>query len=353
MAYQILNPGIKHWLTPGCDGVVGYVEATSDPFGIGHFWVAAGDPICAKDQVGEVAQRFEHAAGAHAARVCWFGADQRLREVLTPSHRYSEMRLGAQPVWDPSGWEDIVRRKSSLRAQINRAHNKGVAVLAWSQGRAHNHPVLQRILRDWLSRRGLPTLHFLVEPDTLGTLDDRQLLVAEQDGVPIAFLTLTPVPARHGWLVEQIVQARSAPNGTASLLIDAAMRWAAEARSPYVTLGLSPLSPHAPPAEDEPVWLRALLGWMRAHGRRFYNFRGLDAFKAKFVPDRWDPITAFAQIRRPSPRVLYAITDAFAGPRSPERLLGKALVTAVGKEAETLRGRISGLGKRTSRGRPG
>jgi len=45
----------------------------------------------------------------------------------------------------------------------------------------------------------------------------------------------------------------------------------------------SPLSRRATISREEnPLWLRWLLSWAQAHGKRFYNFDGLDAFKTKF-----------------------------------------------------------------------
>ena len=35
--------------------------------------------------------------------------------------------------------------------------------------------------------------------------------------------------------------------------------------------------------------------WVRAHGKRFYNFEGLEAFKSKFRPDGWEPIARTKQ----------------------------------------------------------
>ncbi len=336
-AYQLLNPGIRHWLCPDGDAVVGYATATTRPGGPVRMWIAAGGPVCAPERVGPVADDFEAAAARAGCRVCWFGADSRLRNVRAGDEGYSEMTLGAQPVWDPARWPAILAGKASLRAQRNRAKNKGAQVSLWASATATNHPALQRCLEEWLSDKGLPPLHFLVEPDTLGSLGDRRVFVAERAGAPVGFLILTPVPARRGWLVEQIIRGNDAPNGTATLLVDAAMRAAAETGSRYVTMGLSPLSTRGVRSSPNPVWLRLSLGWVRAHTRRFYNFRGLEAFKAKFVPDRWDPITAIANEPHPSPSTLYAIADAFSGPRSPVALVGRALAKAAGEEVRTFR----------------
>ncbi len=55
---------------------------------------------------------------------------------------------------------------------------------------------------------------------------------------------------------------------------------------------------------------------MRAHGTRFYNFRGLEHFKAKFKPQTWEPVFAVAAESRIRPGTLYAVMGAFTG-RSP------------------------------------
>jgi phosphatidylglycerol lysyltransferase len=240
--------------------------------------------------------------------------------------------LGAQPVWDPNHWPVAVARRGSLRAQFNRARNKGVTVSEWPSKKAENHSALRACLSQWLTTRHLPPLHFMVEPETLSHLRDRRVFVAERGGEVLAFTVLSPVPARNGWLVEQIVRGVNAPNGTAELLIDAAMRSIAESGSDYATLGLSPLSERAGLSQlPQPMWLRFLLRWVRLHGSRFYNFGGLDAFKAKFNPEIWEPIYAIAEGRRFPLRALYAIAGAFSG-GAPIRLVVLALLRAVRDE---------------------
>ncbi|MEO1630098.1 MAG: phosphatidylglycerol lysyltransferase domain-containing protein, partial [Bacteroidota bacterium] len=118
-AYQLLNPGLSYWFAPGDRAVVGYVETRR--LSGRAMWVVAGEPVCTEDYVAEAAHRFAAAAQAQRARVCYFGADERLRTVLAGRPDYSQMTLGAQPVWDPARWDDILASKSSLRAQRNRA----------------------------------------------------------------------------------------------------------------------------------------------------------------------------------------------------------------------------------------
>lgn len=325
-AYQIINPGIALWFDPRGDAVVGYVEYH-------RVCVVAGAPVCPVDRLPAVMQAFEAEAALGGRRVCYFGAESRLEDRLHASRSHAMVLLGAQPAWDPAHWAGIVAHKASLRAQLHRARNKGVVVAPMPPAIATDNPELRRVLDEWLGTRGLPPLHFLVEPDTLARLFDRRIFVASLRGRAVAFLVASPAPARNGWLVEQILRGAGAPNGTNELLLDAAMRALAADGYTYVTLGLSPLSAHAPreAATHDPLWLRLLLHWVRAHGRRFYNFAGLDHFKAKFQPDRWEPVYAVASEADFSPSMLYAIAGAFSG-GSPVLTVSRALWRALRTE---------------------
>jgi phosphatidylglycerol lysyltransferase len=202
--------------------------------------------------------------------------------------------------------------RSSLRAQLARARNKAVRVEEWPADRAVGSPLLASCLQGWLGSRGLPPLHFLVESDTLTNLRDRRTFVATRDDRVIGFVVGSPIPLRDGWLIEQVVRRPEAPNGTAELLLDAAIRRLGEAGSDHVALGAAPLSERAGRIEVSPV-VRGVLAWARAHTRRFYNFAGLEAFKAKFNPDWWEPVYAIAREPRFSLGTLWAVAGAYAG----------------------------------------
>ena len=273
-------------------------------------------------------------AAGNNERVCYFCAEARLESIYSESENHSKFLLGAQPVWQPKNWAEIIKTHKSLRAQLNRARNKAVTVAEWSAEKAHDNPLLVECLHAWLASKGLPPLAFLVEPDTLSRLADRRVFVAGCGEKIVGFLLLSPVVQRNGWLFEQFVHHPGlAPNGTVELMIDTAMRVLAEDGFEYATLGLAPLSKRAviKPFQN-PLWLRLLLAWMRKHGQRFYNFDGLDAFKAKLRPEEWEPVFAVSNEPRISPRTIYAIASAFSG-NAPIRLfvggLARALMTEI------------------------
>jgi phosphatidylglycerol lysyltransferase len=328
--FQIVNPGIEYWFGTDGESVVGYVTS-------GSLRVVAGAPVCDKAHLAAVIAAFEQDSNASGLGVCYFGAEARLESVLRGDPDHSNVLLGAQPVWDPAKWASLVSTHASIRSQLNRARNKGVVVREWSVDAARNNPALQECLHQWLESKGLPALHFVIEPETLDRLDNRRIFVAERGGQVQAFLVLSPIPTRLGWLTEQFPHRPGAPNGTVELMMDTAIRALADDGCKYVTLGLSPLSRRATIEPfDNPLWLRVLLAWLRKHGQRFYNFDGLDHFKAKLGPREWEPVFAISNEPQFSGRTLYAIALAFSG-NHPFRVLAQGLAKAVAAEAGNLR----------------
>ncbi len=227
----------------------------------------------------------------------------------------------------------------SLRRQLNRARNKGVTI----DSVAAADRDMREVLDEWLKGRTLPRLHFLVESEILGDstnrtgesacpTPDRVILVARRNARTVAFLIASPIPARNGYLVELLARSRRAPNGTAELLIDTAMRrFAGEGRQ-YATLGLVALA-HAADHEirRNPAWLRTMMQFARAHANRFYNFRGLEHFRTKMTPQLWEPVYAISDEKRFSARTFYAMGAAFSG-IPPWLAIGIGVVKAVRTE---------------------
>jgi phosphatidylglycerol lysyltransferase len=324
-AYQILNPGISHWF--GANAVVGYVNR-------GAWLLVAGEPVCAIGKLPGAIHDFEVFARSRDCRVCYVCATEPIRQLLAGSAEHSVVTIGAQPVWNPSDWHRIVRSRRSVRAQLNRAVNKGVQIESLPPVEGVANPEIRRTLLEWLRSRRLPPMHFLVEPEVLsGVVDDRILLLARRGNRIVAFLVASPVAARNGFLIEELARSPRAPNGTSELLIDAAMNRFAQAGSTYATMGLVALARGT--TDENPLWLRGLMHIARAHANRFYNFRGLERFRTKMHPAGWEKLYAIANERRFSPQALYAMGGAFSG-ISPLRAIGLAVLKGAREELRSL-----------------
>jgi phosphatidylglycerol lysyltransferase len=272
-SFQVLEPGLSYWFADA-EACVAYVDT-------GRAWVAAGAPLCAEGRLAEVARRFLEAARREGRRGSFFAAEERLLQATG----LPAIHVGEQPVWDPRAWEGTLKGSRSLREQLRRARAKGVSVRRPAPEELAPGAPLRReaeaLVRRWQGAHALPPMGFLVQLEPFELPEERRTFVAEQGGRLVGLLAAVPVFARGGWFFEDLLRDPAAPNGTAELLVDAAMRQVAGEGSRFVTLGMAPLS------GEVGGWLRAA----RKGTRAFYDFEGLRAFKGKLRPERWDVLS--------------------------------------------------------------
>jgi hypothetical protein len=305
----LLETGFQVWEDPRGRGVVAYADT-------GAAWVAGGEPLAGPDAVVDVASAFFTDAYRRRRRACFFATEGQLAAL--PDMR--RLLLGEQPVWDPAEWTAMLAGARSLRSQLRRARSHGVTVrrvapdelVAAAEGpggaggrAAPPSPLraaLDALVTRWKAGRAMAAMGFLVRVEPFTAIEERLLFVAERNGVPVALLSMAPVYARDGWLFEDLLRDRSAPNGTSELLVDAGMRHIAALGSRWATLGLAPLAGPVSP------WLTRIRRWAAP----FFNFRGLEAFKSRLRPSHWEPIWVVYPARRSSLRALIDSLTAFA-----------------------------------------
>lgn len=295
VSFQALEPGLCWWQDSGVEGAfVAYAET-------GSAWVAVGHPLAPSSERAEVAARFEAAARGAERQVVWFGV-----EDAGSVQGWEALQVGEQPWFDPRNWGERLGSFRRLREQLRRARAKGVVVRRVEAAEvAEDTPLRCRVEllgRRWLASRPMAPMGFVVRLEPFVAPELHRYYVAELQGNPVAFLSLVPVPARGGWLFEDLVREPSAPNGTTELLIDVAMRDLAASRCDAATLGLAPLSGAVP-------------GWLRAIGRvgrPLYDFEGVARFKRRLHPEHWEPVYLIAS-RSPGAGAVVELLRAFAG----------------------------------------
>lgn len=293
-SFQVLEAGYRYWFAE--DACVAYVDT-------GRTWVAAGAPIAATPRLTEVTDAFMAAGRAAGRRVVFFGVEERF--VAAVRGTLAAFKIGEQPTWDPAHWEAGVRGSRSLREQLRRARAKGVRVRA--VGAAELGPGMplraevDRLVARWLASRPMAPMGFLVDVEPYRFADERRYFAAECDGRLVGFLAAVPIYGRRGWLVEDLLRAPEAPNGTNEVMIDAAMRAFATEGATFVTLGMVPLA-------GVERWLARARDVMRP----LYDFRGLDAFKTKLRPSAREPIWLAHPPKMRQLAALRAVLTAFA-----------------------------------------
>ncbi|MEM0961815.1 MAG: phosphatidylglycerol lysyltransferase domain-containing protein [Bacteroidota bacterium] len=313
---------LRTWTSPAGESVR-YV----DVWAFGRARVAAGTTDESRPLSSKTIAGFEAISSDIGARTIWFG----IQNPSTVGSARPRVVIGAEPVWDPSQWAAASLGKRSVRAQIARARAKGVTVEEWTPAEAARSDDVRHVLADWLSRRGLPPLSFLADPFVLDAPAGRRFWIASVQGRTVGYLVLIPGDEAF---VEWIIQHRDAPNGTASLLLDMAVK-SLDEDTPF-SLGMVPLSVYAPASTEAPSRsVRALLAWVRAHASRFYNVEGLERFKAKYLPSRWRTLWLVTDGAPVSLVTFYAVAAAFSDNR-PISFVGKALWDALAEESHAM-----------------
>lgn len=241
--------------------------------------VSAGEPIAAPEQLVPVAEAFMHAQLAAGRRPSFFATEGRLARSSWLARRL----IGEQPVWNPQTWTEVLRGHKSLREQVRRARAKQVVVEP-IEARQLASAAFQRALAvlqaRWRATRSMPPMGFLVTQALTEGVAERRTWMARQGDTLVGVLSLAPLRARPGWLFEHLLRDPDAPNGTAELLVDAAMRALAAEGASWATLGLAPL--HGD--------IDRTLARIRRWSRPLFNFAGLSQFKQKLRPQQWEPI---------------------------------------------------------------
>ncbi|MFO1054257.1 MAG: phosphatidylglycerol lysyltransferase domain-containing protein [Planctomycetota bacterium] len=294
--FQALEPGLEYWFD-GAGSAVAFAA-------IGRARVATGGPIAPLDREAEVMREFALRSRRDGRRVVWFAVERPPARDLG----FARIHVGQEPVWDPRRWSEVLQMRRSLREQLRRARAKRVRVrvAAVAEIVDPSHPTrvgIEKLVRRWLARRRLAPMRFVVALEPFGFAEHRRYFVAEQDGVLCGVLVAVPVPARAGWLFEDVLRDPYAPNGTVEVMIDAAMRTLAAEGAREVTFGLAPL------AEVQGRVLR----WIRRLARAAYDFDGLFAFKAKLAPSAWRPVWVVWPEGRSAVFALLDVLRAFAG----------------------------------------
>ena len=299
VSFQAIKVGAEWWMDApppeGSGATVAYVAS-------GRSWIAIGAPLVDEARRAAAVQRFRAAARARGRRAVFFGVED--RTCLDGSRT---LMLGLQSVLKPSAWDITLRQRPRLREQLRRARAKGVTVRAVDPGElAEGMPLraeVERLRREWLGSRAMEPLGFLVAVEPFHAASEHLYFVAERGGKAVQFLSVVPIHARDGWLMEDMLRGVDAPNGTTELLIAALMR-RLEGDPFWVTPGLTPL------AGPIPSWLRVI----KFATVPLYDFSGLWRFRSRLQPAAWNPIW-LAWDRGPAPLVLIDVLRAFAGGR--------------------------------------
>lgn len=252
----------------------------------GRSWIALADPVGLEEEFPELVWQFVGAARAGGGRAAFYQISPILLSACADVGLRA-FKLGELAVIDLAQFEIKGSRFANLRQSYNRGLRDGLTfTIVPPQGVAAVLPALRAVSDGWLAHHDAREKTF-----SLGAFEDAYVLaqpvavVRLEDDI-VAFATLMVTDTRAEATVDLMRFAPEAPKGTMDFLFASILEHLRAEGYRQFNLGMAPLSGMAQ-REAAPVWDR-VGGALFEHGERFYNFKGLRAFKSKFHP-RWEP----------------------------------------------------------------
>lgn len=265
-----------------------------------------GDPLCDEPDLPAALDDALRALRARRLRVCLVVVGRTTAE-LAAQRGCSVLKIGEQPRFDLTTWEPPRGDPGKhLRWCLNKAAQAGVETRPYASS---DLAEAQAAIAAWEAALGRPPSTSWLRTAPFERVDDKRLFVATRAGRIEALLACTPIPARRGWFIEDMIHRPDAPVGASELAVVATLRHLAESGAETAWLDVAPLR-HV----DEQLQRRATALFTAGRpvvayfGRR-YPFRDLSRYLAKFVPTAWEERYVAFQPRVPTPGVVRALMD--------------------------------------------
>ncbi|MET0749112.1 MAG: bifunctional lysylphosphatidylglycerol flippase/synthetase MprF [Rhizobium sp.] len=252
----------------------------------GRSWIALFDPIGPKQALPDLVWRFVEAARSAGCRSVFYQISPALLSFCADAGLRA-FKLGELAVVNLNSFELKGGKWANLRQTASRAVRDGLefAVIE-PQDVPHVLDELSAVSNAWLEDHNAKEKGF-----SLGAFDPDYILsqpvgVLTKDGRIVAFANILRTETNEEGSIDLMRFSPDAPKGSMDFLFVQILEHLRNAGFQRFNLGMAPLSGMSK-RESAPVWDR-IGGTVFEHGERYYNFKGLRAFKAKFHPD-WQP----------------------------------------------------------------
>jgi lysylphosphatidylglycerol synthetase-like protein (DUF2156 family) len=304
-SFLSLYGGMESWTSRDPEAVVIYRR-------VGRVAVVAAAPLAARGDLLEVTRRFLD-----------FCSEQRLDCLMLPvGSEYAEiarscgmalLHIGESGYFKLPEWRPAGDRAKKVRAGVNQATKAGVRVAPYDPSQCRDpraRAEIEEICQAWINTREVDALGWLLELDPFHLSENKRYFLARQaDGKLEGMLVCSPIYARNGWYLEDLIRRPGAERGVSELLIvESLKRFAAEGAG-LATLGTSPLAGLEPRGQFKQT--SRLLKLIYEHLDAFYHFKALHRFKAKFAPSFVDQEYVAIHPPRIRLRMALAVIGAF------------------------------------------
>ncbi|PKA41638.1 hypothetical protein CWR43_19955 [Rhizobium sullae] len=252
----------------------------------GRSWIALFDPIGAKHATPELVWRFVEAARAAGCRAVFYQISPALLSHCADAGLRA-FKLGELAVADLTNFEMKGGKWANLRQTAARAERDGLEFeVIPPEAVPGIINELAAVSNAWLEHHNAKEKGFSLGAFEPGYASAQPVGVLKKDGKIVAFANILVTETKSEGTIDLMRFSPEAPKGSMDFLFVRIMEYLRGEGYTHFNLGMAPLSGMSK-RETAPVWDR-IGSTVFEHGERFYNFKGLRAFKSKFHP-HWQP----------------------------------------------------------------
>lgn len=252
----------------------------------GRSFIAFLDPIGPKASRDELVWQFVETARAAGCRAVFYQTSPALLPAIADAGMKA-FKLGELAMVNLADFDLKGGRWASLRQTATRGERDGLTFETIPADRVPailDH--LRRVSDTWLDHHRAREKGFSLGAFTEAYMTAQPVAILRFEGRIVAFANILLTSTKVEASIDLMRFSPDAPKGSMDFLFVRLMSDLRDQGYRHFNLGMAPLSGLSR-RQVAPVWDR-IANTFYEHGERFYNFKGLRAFKAKFHPE-WQP----------------------------------------------------------------
>lgn len=230
----ILDSSCDFFFVPEVDGLIGY------RIGGGNA-VVFGDPICAQADKPKLAHAFQQNCQANNLGVVYTMASRAFVEWAIPNLSAAAIEFGEKLVLDPSN--NPMNRTGSkaglVRKKVKHALAEGFVVEEYTGNDHALEQAIEAVADQWLHARNGPQI-YLAHVSLFNDRPGKRWFYAHKDGKVAGLLMLNALEAQQGWLLNNLMVTKDAPNGISELLVISTLQALEKEQCKHVVIGPIP-----------------------------------------------------------------------------------------------------------------
>lgn len=251
----------------------------------GRCFVAMGDPVGPEQEWAELITRFSALAEANRGWPVFYQVESKALAAYK-GEGLSCMKIGEEARIGLTEFSMAGGKKSRLRQTLRRTERAGATFEILPARTASTMLEELRAVSDaWLANKNTREKSFSLGAFEPSYIQRCPIAIVRQEGKIVAFATIWSGSTGSEMAVDLMRYSTSAPCGVMEYLFIKLLLWGQEQGYQQFNLGMAPLAGldrHA----AKSIWEVAGAAVFK-HGERFYNFRGVRDYKAKFSPE-WE-----------------------------------------------------------------